>query len=706
MTVKDYAKDVNLSVAEILKKCKELAINVNSGDDFLTDDDIIMLDNLINLISTDEETTFEEEDVIDDKVDEILDSSSFDKEIKESIKKEKLKKKDNKDNKNDFNMLKKEMYKHKNKLMSNNSTDESIVLYKQNMTVGELANALNVSGTDIIKKLIGMGLMVSINEPLEFENAEILALDYGKTLKREETQDVSNFEEYEIIDNEENLVKRPPIVTIMGHVDHGKTTLLDYIRHTHVVTQEFGGITQHIGAYQTMYNGELITFIDTPGHAAFTEMRARGASVTDIVIIIVAADDGVMPQTKEAIDHAKAANVPIIVAVNKIDKKDANIDRVLTEMNEAGITPEAWGGDTPFINISAHTGEGIDLLLETILTVAELENLRANPNRYASGAVIESRVDKNVGGVASFLIQNGTLRIGDPIVVGTSYAKVRTMKNDRGESIAQAGPSTPVEITGLTKNPSAGDKFMAFETEAEAKSIAEKRERLVKLNEGKQKGISLDDLFNNINAGDKEINILLKADVRGSEEAVRSSLEKITTNEVKVNVIRSGIGAISESDVILASASNAIIIGFNVVASTNAKELAKDKNIEIRLYTIIYKLVEDVESAINGLLDPVYEEKVLGSAEIRKIFKFSKIGNIAGSYVTDGLIKSNALARVIRDGIIIASDDKINSLQREKDSVKEVKKGYECGITLEKFNDFKEGDIIEAYEMIEVPHEK
>ena len=706
MTVKDYAKDVNLSVAEILKKCKELAINVNSGDDFLTDDDIIMLDNLINLISTDEETTFEEEDVIDDKVDEILDSSSFDKEIKESIKKEKLKKKDNKDNKNDFNMLKKEMYKHKNKLMSNNSTDESIVLYKQNMTVGELANALNVSGTDIIKKLIGMGLMVSINEPLEFENAEIIALDYGKTLKREETQDVSNFEEYEIIDNEENLVKRPPIVTIMGHVDHGKTTLLDYIRHTHVVTQEFGGITQHIGAYQTMYNGELITFIDTPGHAAFTEMRARGASVTDIVIIIVAADDGVMPQTKEAIDHAKAANVPIIVAVNKIDKKDANIDRVLTEMNEAGITPEAWGGDTPFINISAHTGEGIDLLLETILTVAEMENLRANPNRYASGAVIESRVDKNVGGVASFLIQNGTLRIGDPIVVGTSYAKVRTMKNDRGESIAQAGPSTPVEITGLTKNPSAGDKFMAFETEAEAKSIAEKRERLVKLNEGKQKGVSLDDLFNNINAGDKEINILLKADVRGSEEAVRSSLEKITTNEVKVNVIRSGIGAISESDVILASASNAIIIGFNVVASTNAKELAKDKNIEIRLYTIIYKLVEDVESAINGLLDPVYEEKVLGSAEIRKIFKFSKIGNIAGSYVTDGLIKSNALARVIRDGIIIASDDSIKSLQREKDSVKEVKKGYECGITLEKFNDFKEGDIIEAYEMVEVPHEK
>ncbi len=704
MTVKDYAKDVNLSVAEVLKKCQELNIAVHTKDDYLTDDDIIMLDNLINLISTDDETTFEEEDVIDDKVDEILTSSTFDKEIKESVTKEKLKKKDNKNEKNEFNMLKKEMYKHKNKLMSN--TTDDIVLYKNNMTVGELANSLNISGTDVIKKLIGMGLMVSINEPLEFENAEIIALDYGKTLKREETQDVANFEEYEIIDNENDLVKRPPIVTIMGHVDHGKTTLLDYIRKTHVVDKEFGGITQHIGAYQTMYNDELITFIDTPGHAAFTEMRARGASVTDIVIIIVAADDGVMPQTKEAIDHAKAANVPIIVAVNKIDKKDANIDRVLTEMNEAGITPEIWGGDIPFINISAHTGEGIDLLLETILTVAEMQNLRANPNRYAVGAVIESRVDKNIGGVASFLIQNGTLRIGDPIVVGTSYAKVRTMKNDSGKSIVEAGPSTPVEITGLTKNPSAGDKFMAFETEAEAKSIAEKRETLAKINAGKQKGKSLDDLFASINAGDKEINVLLKADVRGSEEAVKSSLEKITLGDIKINVIRSGIGAVSESDVILASASDAIIIGFNVVASNAAKELAKDKNIEIRLYTIIYKLVEDMEDAINGLLDPVYEEKVIGAAEIRKIFKFSKIGNIAGSYITDGLVKNSALARVIRDGIIIASDDKISTLQREKDSVKEVKKGYECGITLEKFNDFKEGDIIEVYEMIEVPHEK
>lgn len=701
MKVSEYANDVNLSVAEILKKCHELAINVNNKDDYLTDDDIIMLDNTINLISTDDEITFEEEEDIEDKVDEIMTSSRVDKSMKDSISKEKLKKKDA--SKQDFNLKKKEMYKHKNKLMKN-ETDENIVLYKNGMSVAEFANVLNVGGAEIIKKLMENGLMLSLNQPIDFENAEIIALDYKKTLKREETQDVTNFESYEIIDKEEDLVKRPPIVTIMGHVDHGKTTLLDYIRNTHVVDKEFGGITQHIGAYQTKYKDELITFIDTPGHAAFTEMRARGASVTDIVIIIVAADDGVKPQTKEAVDHALSANVPIIVAVNKIDKPDANIDRVLTEMAEIGITPEAWGGDTPFINISAHTGEGVELLLETILTIAEVNELKANPNRYAVGAVIESRLDKNVGGVASFLIQNGTLRLGDPIVVGTSYAKVRTMKNDRGESIVLAGPSTPVEITGLTENPSAGDKFMAFETEAEAKAVAQKRHDAAKINAGKDKKVSLDDLFASVDAGNKEINVVLKADVRGSEEAVKNALEKIKEKDVSVKVIRSGIGAISESDVVLASASNAIIIGFNVVASNNAKDIAKDNNIDIRLYTIIYKLVEDIEAAINGMLDPEYEEKVLGSAEVRKIFKFSKIGNIAGCYITSGIVKNGAMARVIRDGVVIASDEVIASLQREKDTVKEVKKGFECGITLEKFNDFKEGDTIEAYEMIEVKH--
>lgn len=701
MKVSEYANDVNLSVAEILKKCHELAINVNNKDDYLTDDDIIMLDNTINLISTDDEITFEEEEDIEDKVDEIMTSSRVDKSMKDSISKEKLKKKDA--SKQDFNLKKKEMYKHKNKLMKN-ETDENIVLYKNGMSVAEFANVLNVGGAEIIKKLMENGLMLSLNQPIDFENAEIIALDYKKTLKREETQDVTNFESYEIIDKEEDLVKRPPIVTIMGHVDHGKTTLLDYIRNTHVVDKEFGGITQHIGAYQTKYKDELITFIDTPGHAAFTEMRARGASVTDIVIIIVAADDGVKPQTKEAVDHALSANVPIIVAVNKIDKPDANIDRVLTEMAEIGITPEAWGGDTPFINISAHTGEGVELLLETILTIAEVNELKANPNRYAVGAVIESRLDKNVGGVASFLIQNGTLRLGDPIVVGTSYAKVRTMKNDRGESIVLAGPSTPVEITGLTENPSAGDKFMAFETEAEAKAVAQKRHDAAKMNAGKDKKVSLDDLFASVDAGNKEINVVLKADVRGSEEAVKNALEKIKEKDVSVKVIRSGIGAISESDVVLASASNAIIIGFNVVASNNAKDIAKDNNIDIRLYTIIYKLVEDIEAAINGMLDPEYEEKVLGSAEVRKIFKFSKIGNIAGSYITSGIVKNGAMARVIRDGVVIASDEVIASLQREKDTVKDVKKGFECGITLEKFNDFKEGDTIEAYEMVEVKH--
>lgn len=701
MKVSEYANDVNLSVAEILKKCHELAINVNNKDDYLTDDDIIMLDNTINLISTDDEITFEEEEDIEDKVDEIMTSSRVDKSMKDSISKEKLKKKDA--SKQDFNLKKKEMYKHKNKLMKN-ETDENIVLYKNGMSVAEFANVLNVGGAEIIKKLMENGLMLSLNQPIDFENAEIIALDYKKTLKREETQDVTNFESYEIIDKEEDLVKRPPIVTIMGHVDHGKTTLLDYIRNTHMVDKEFGGITQHIGAYQTKYKDELITFIDTPGHAAFTEMRARGASVTDIVIIIVAADDGVKPQTKEAVDHALSANVPIIVAVNKIDKPDANIDRVLTEMAEIGITPEAWGGDTPFINISAHTGEGVELLLETILTIAEVNELKANPNRYAVGAVIESRLDKNVGGVASFLIQNGTLRLGDPIVVGTSYAKVRTMKNDRGESIVLAGPSTPVEITGLTENPSAGDKFMAFETEAEAKAVAQKRHDAAKMNAGKDKKVSLDDLFASVDAGNKEINVVLKADVRGSEEAVKNALEKIKEKDVSVKVIRSGIGAISESDVVLASASNAIIIGFNVVASNNAKDIAKDNNIDIRLYTIIYKLVEDIEAAINGMLDPEYEEKVLGSAEVRKIFKFSKIGNIAGSYITSGIVKNGAMARVIRDGVVIASDEVIASLQREKDTVKEVKKGFECGITLEKFNDFKEGDTIEAYEMVEVKH--
>ncbi len=700
MNVREYAESVNLSVAEILKKCESLGIDVSGSDSYLSDDDVINLDFAINLISTDEDTTIEEEEDIAEVVEDIMEASNL-QHINDHTKKQKLKKRSElQSSKEEYFNKRKAMYKHKEKLQRN-MKDENVVVYQNDMTVSSLAEALEVSGTDIIKKLMGLGLMVTLNQAIDFENAEIVAMDYGKTLKREETQNVANFEEYEINDSEEDLVLRPAVVTIMGHVDHGKTTLLDYIRNSKVVDSEFGGITQHIGAYQVEHNNTKITFIDTPGHAAFTEMRARGASVTDIVIIIVAADDGVMPQTKEAIDHAKSAGVPIIVAVNKIDKPEANIERIMQGMSENGITPEAWGGEYPFVPFSAVTGEGIDLLLETINTISEVNNYRANPNRYAVGTVIESKLDKNIGGVASLLIQNGTLRLGDPIVVGTFFGKVRTMKNDLGVSIVEAGPSTPVEITGISDNPSAGDKFMAFETESEAKKIAEKRESAKKMNSGKKEVVSLDDLFAQINAGQKEINVVLKADVRGSEEAVRNALEKIDVEGVRVKVIRSGIGTITESDVVLANASNAIVIGFNVSPSAITKEVAKEYSVDIRLYTIIYKAVEEMELAMKGMLDPEFEEKVLGSAEIRRIFTFSKVGKIAGCYVTDGVMKNGASVRVIRDGIII-HDGKIASVQREKDTVKEVKKGFECGVTLESYSDIRERDTLEAYEMVEV----
>ena len=699
MNIKDYAKDVGLSVAEILKRCETLNIKADANSE-LSEDDIIILDNTLNLISTDKETTYEEEDAIDEVVEQVLQSENIDKKASNSTSKQKLHKKDSIKESKDFKNKKKEMYKHKTKLMTN-SKDESVVLYTNGMSVSELSNALGVNPTEVIKKLMALGLMLNLNQSIDFENAEILALDFGKTLKKEESQDVANFESYEVIDNEEDLVQRPAIVTIMGHVDHGKTTLLDYIRNSHVVDTEFGGITQAIGAYQIEYENNKITFIDTPGHAAFTQMRARGAAVTDIVIIIVAADDGVMPQTKEAVEHALSAKVPIVVAVNKIDKPEANIDRIYTEMNEIGLTPESWGGDIPFINISAKTGEGIDNLLNTLLAIAEVNELKANPNRYALGAVIEERLDKNIGGVASFLIQNGTLRIGDPIAVGTTWGKIRTMKNDLGVSIVEAGPSTPVEITGLNDNPKAGDKFMAFETIEEAKNVAAKRKEFALKNKEKKSSISLDDLFAEVSNGQKEIAVVLKTDVRGSEEAVKSALEKIQVEDVRVKVIRSGIGPISESDIVLASASKAIVVGFNVVAGSAAKEMAKEYDIEIRLYTIIYKLVEEMELALKGMLDPEFEEKVIGTVEVRKLFRFSKVGNIAGVYVTDGIIKSNANARVIRDGVVLI-DTKISSLQRAKDNVKEVKKGFECGLTLEKYDDFKENDIVEVYELVEV----
>ena len=696
MSVKDYATDTGYSIAEVLKKCTELGIDVKDKDSDLEEDDIIILDNAMSLI--DEVETIEDEEVIDEVVEDILDGKNFGMDT--TTKKQKLKKKaDVVNSKSEYMSKRKEMYKHKEKF--NVAVDDSIITFTEGMVVSDLATKLDISGTDLIKKLMGLGLMVSMNQAIDFDNASIIVMEYGKTLKKEEATDVSNFEEFEIVDDEASLTKRPPVVTIMGHVDHGKTSLLDTIRKSTVVDSEFGGITQHIGAYQVMQNGSKITFIDTPGHAAFTEMRARGASVTDIVIIIVAADDGVKPQTKEAVEHALAANVPIIVAVNKIDKPDANVERVMTEMADINVTPEAWGGDIPFVNISAMTGEGIDLLLETISTISEVLELKANPNRYAIGTVIESKVDKNIGGIASILIQTGTLRIGDPIVIGTSFAKVRTLKNDLGENIVEAGPSTPVEITGLSSNPSAGDKFMAFESESEAKNVASKREASAKEIKFKKNAVTLDDLFAKINSGVKEINVVLKADVRGSEEAVKNSLEKIDVEGVKVKVIRSGIGAITESDVVLANASEAIIIGFNVVANSATKDIAKEYNVDMRLYTIIYKAIEEMELAMKGMLEPEYEEKNLGSAEIRKLFKFSKVGNIGGSYVIDGIIKNKSKIRLIRDGVVIYEGN-IAALQREKDIVKEVKKGFECGITIENYSDIKEGDIIEAYEVVVV----
>lgn len=704
MSVLEYANDVNKKVEFVLELCKKLDIKANNLDDMLTDDDIILLDNELEKVDTNEDT---EHDVIEDNVDDFEDS--YDEELEEvkvvaTVKKKKKgPKKDKKDNKDEYAMQKKEMYKHKEKLQSNvNTTDDTIVLYTEGMSVAEFANVLNKNVAEIIKKLMSLGKIMNLNASIDFETAEILALEYGKTLKKDTTQNEANFEELEIIDDENDLVERPPVITIMGHVDHGKTTLLDTIRKTNVVAGEAGGITQHIGAYQIVYNGKPITFIDTPGHAAFTEMRARGASITDIVIIIVAADDGVMPQTKEAIDHAKAAGVPIVVAVNKIDKPNANPERVLTEMSQNGVTPDIWGGDTLFVNISAKTGEGIDELLDNLLLIAEMQELKANPNRYATGTVIESKVDKASGVVSTILIQNGTLRLGDAIVVGSNAGKVRTLKNDKGENLVEASPSMPVSITGISESPSAGDKFMAFENEKKAKAISEERKLAEKKRTaGGNNSVSLDDLFNRIEAGEKEINVVLKADVKGSEEAVKNSLLKLDVEGIKINVIRSSIGAITESDVVLAAASKAIIIGFNIRPNNKIVEYAKENGVDIRLYNIIYKVVEEMEAAMKGKLEPIYEEKVLGQAEVRKLFKFSKVGTIAGSYIISGIIKRDAKARVIRDGVVIY-DGNINSIAREKDQVKEVKQGIECGITIENYNDIKEGDIIEAYEVVEV----
>ena len=705
MTIKEYAEDINRSVEDIVKHMESLAMDTSDLDRVLSDDEVILLDNSFQDEEDYVETNPDEEMLNDYNLDEKAEQIAYESNLTNDnlVKTSKVKKvKKQEKDKSNFKQERKKIYKHKEKLQSNEQVvDENVLLYKEGMTVSDLANLLDVSTGEIIKKLMGLGIMATVNNSVSFDTVELIALDYNKTVKKEETADISNFENYEIEDREEDLVERPPVVTIMGHVDHGKTTLLDYIRNSNVASGEAGGITQEIGAYQVECNGKKITFIDTPGHAAFTEMRARGASVTDIVIIIVAADDGIMPQTKEAIDHAKAAGVPIIVCINKIDKPEANIDRVMTGLVEAGLTPEEWGGDTIVTKISAKTGEGVDELLENILLIAEMQELKANPNRYATGAVLESKMDKHVGAVATLLISNGTLRLGDPIVVGTAFGKVRTLKDDLGRNIVEAPPAMPVEITGLSSVPSAGDKFMAFETEKQAKQIASDRALREKDADTNRTGMSLEELFGKINEGLKEINVVLKTDTNGSLEAVKSSLEKIEVEGVKINVIRGAVGGITESDIVLASASNALIIGFNVRGNNKVIDMAKQYSIEIRLYDIIYKLVEDMEKAMKGMLEPIYEEKVTGTAEIRQLFKFSKVGMIAGCHVTSGTIKNNDKARVVRDSIVIYNGS-IKSLQHEKDGVKEMSKDHDCGLTLDNFQDYKEGDIIEVYELVEV----
>ena len=703
MSIEDYALELGVDTKTVISKLKELGFKYNNDNDILDDEAIIMLDNELtgekeNNLTEELASKFE----LEDRAEEA--ALAYNIELDEEVKvKEKIKKKDsNKQSNDDLSQKKKNIYKNKSKLQSNKEEVLSnVVLYKEGMSVSDLATAIGVSASDVVKKLIGMGLMISSSQAISFDDASIVVLEYNKELVKEETTDITNFEEYVINDKEEDLLPRPAVVTIMGHVDHGKTTLLDYIRNSNVAQGEAGGITQAIGAYQVERNGKKITFIDTPGHAAFTEMRARGASVTDIVIIIVAADDGVMPQTREAIDHAKAAGVPIIVAINKIDKPHTNIDKIMSDMSELNLIPEEWGGDTIFVRMSAQTGEGVDELLDNINALSELLNLKANPNRYASGSVIEARLDKNIGPVVTLLIQNGTLRLGDPIVVGTSYGKVRTLKDDTGREIVSAEPSKPVEVTGLEDVPVAGDKFMAFEGEKEARGVAIKRKEHEKSKKFARKALSLDELFDQIKEGRKEINVVLKTDVKGSEEAVKNALLKIHVDGVKINVIRSGVGTITESDVVLANASNAIIIGFNVSPSKSTKETAKGYGVEIRLYNIIYKLVEEIEAAMKGMLDPEYEEVVIGEAEVRQLFHFSKVGNIAGSHVTNGVVKVGCPCRVIRDGIVIATS-KIATLQREKDQAHEVKAGYDCGMTIESFPDIKERDIIEAFENREV----
>lgn len=689
MRVYEYAKQKNLSSREVIDLLKEMNVDVANHMSMVTPDVKKQLDAKLN---PQQQGT---NDKTKKRTEKPKNSPSKGKANPKGQQKHKNKKKQRKNKSSQTNRSEKKQPEIK-------ATPKEIK-YHGTLTVSDLAEKLNKDATEIIKNLMFLGVMATKNQDLDDDTIELICAEYNVEVEKEIILEDTDLHKYIEEDKEEDLIERPAVVTIMGHVDHGKTTLLDAIRHTKVTEGEAGGITQHIGAYQVESDDKKITFLDTPGHAAFTSMRSRGAEVTDIAILVVAADDGVMPQTVEAISHAKAAGVPIIVAVNKIDKEAANPDRVMQELTEHGLIAEDWGGDTIFVNLSAIKREGIDDLLEMILLVAEMEELKANPNNRAFGTVIEAELDKGRGPVASLLVQNGTLRVSESIVVGNTFGRVRAMVNDVGTRVESVGPSTPVEITGLNAVPQAGDQFLVFTDEKQARQIGEARqEKEVQESRSHDTKVSLDDLFTQIQQGEvKEINLVLKADVQGSAEALASSLEKIEVEGVKVKIIHSGVGAIKESDIILASASNAIVIGFNVRPDANATKTAASEKVDIRLYRVIYQAIEEIESAMKGLLDPEYEEKVIGQAEVRETFKVSRIGTIAGCYVIDGKITRSAGVRLIRDGVV-QYEGEIDSLKRFQDDAREVAQNYECGITIKNYNNIREGDIIEAFVMEEV----
>ncbi|RNE54249.1 translation initiation factor IF-2 [Staphylococcus hominis] len=689
----EYAKELNVKSKEIIDELKKMDVEVSNHMQALEDGQIKMLDKKFKSSQNEENKK----------------QNTQNNHQKQQSKKDNNQNKSNSKKKNNKNSKNNKNNKNNNKGKNNKSAAEpkempSKITYEEGITVGELADKLNIESSGIIKKLFLLGIVANINQSLDEETLELIADDYGVEIEKEVVVNEEDLTTY--FDDEEDdpdAIERPAVVTIMGHVDHGKTTLLDSIRNTKVTAGEAGGITQHIGAYQIENNGKKITFLDTPGHAAFTTMRARGAQVTDITILVVAADDGVMPQTIEAINHAKEADVPTIVAVNKVDKPTANPDRMMQELTEYGLIPEDWGGDTIFVPLSALNGDGIDDLLEMIGLVAEVQELKANPDKQAVGTVIEAELDKSRGPAASLLVQNGTLHVGDSIVVGNTYGRVRAMVNDLGQRIKTAGPSTPVEITGINDVPQAGDRFVIFKDEKQARRIGEARHEASVIQQRQEsKNVSLDNLFEQMKQGEmKDLNVIIKGDVQGSVEALAASLMKIDVEGVNVRIIHTAVGAINESDVTLANASNGIIVGFNVRPDAGAKRAAEAENVDMRLHRVIYNVIEEIESAMKGLLDPEFEEQVIGQAEVRQTFKVSKVGTIAGSYVTEGKITRNAGVRVIRDGIV-QFEGELDTLKRFKDDAKEVSQGYECGITIANFNDIKEGDIIEAFEMVEI----